>query len=69
MILDYTRAYGSIARGQAAELCQISPVQARYLLKNLVHQGRLRLVGERRAARYELVTRAMNSEPLGRSGA
>lgn len=33
MILDYARAYGSIARSQAAELCQISPVQARYLLK------------------------------------
>jgi len=47
--------YGTrdILRSQAAELCQVSPVQARYLLKNLVQQGRLRLVGERRAARYE----------------
>lgn len=54
MILDYVIAYGSIARSQAAELCQISPVQARYLLRNLVDLGRLRLVGERRTARYEL---------------
>jgi ATP-dependent DNA helicase RecG len=54
MILDYVRAHGSIARSEAAELCQISPVQARYLLKGLVDQGRLNLVGERRAARYEL---------------
>lgn len=53
MILDYVNAYGSIARSQAAELCQISPVQARYVLKNLVDRGQLRLIGERRTSRYE----------------
>lgn len=37
-------------RRAVSDLC----VHARYLLKNLVDQGRLRLVGERRAARYEL---------------
>ncbi len=53
MILDYVQAYGSIARGQAARLCQISPSQARTLLKSLVVDGRLHLVGEKRGARYE----------------
>jgi ATP-dependent DNA helicase RecG len=66
MILDYVGAYGSIARSQAAELCQISPVQARYLLKSLVDQGRLNLVGERRAARYEVVASDEPRAPKGR---
>lgn len=52
MILDYVRAYGSITRRQAAELCQTSPTLARGSLKKLVEGGRLRLVGERRASRY-----------------
>ena len=52
MILDYVRAYGSITRSQAAELCQVSPTQARANLRRLVDDGRLRLVGERRTARY-----------------
>lgn len=54
MILDYVKAYGSITRGQAANLCQTSPVQARIVLKRLVEHGALVLHGERRAARYEL---------------
>ncbi|HEY7815980.1 MAG TPA: hypothetical protein VIC62_22235 [Nakamurella sp.] len=54
MILDYVDAYGANTRGQAAEPCQTSPMQARAILKRLVEDGRLRLVGERRAARYEL---------------
>jgi ATP-dependent DNA helicase RecG len=53
MILTYIEAHGSITRGQAADLCQISPRQARALLKRLVDQGELRLIGTRRAARYE----------------
>ncbi len=52
MILDYVHAYGSITRSQAAELCQVSPAQARTNLKRLVEDGRLRLVGERRTAKY-----------------
>ena len=54
MIIDYLTAYGSISRSQAAQLCQTTPAQARYLLKHMVDHGRLRLVGERRAARYQL---------------
>ncbi|GAA1981083.1 hypothetical protein GCM10009718_17590 [Isoptericola halotolerans] len=52
-ILDHVGAFGSITRGRAAELCQTSPPQARTILKRLVDGGRLKAVGERRAARYE----------------
>lgn len=54
MILDYVEAYGEITRGRAAELCQTSPESARTLLKEMVERGRLRLVGERRGAKYVL---------------
>lgn len=52
MIVDYVRAYGSITRSQAAQLCQTSPAQARTILKRLISDGQLRLIGERRGARY-----------------
>ena len=52
MIRDYVTAYGSITRSQAAQLCQVSPVQARTILKRLVDAGALRLVGERRTSKY-----------------
>ncbi len=52
MILDYVAAYGAITRGQTAQLCQTTPVQARRALKHLVETGRLELVGERRGAHY-----------------
>ena len=54
MIIDYLSAYGSITRSQAAQLCQISPEQARHRLKQMVDHGQLTLVGERRGARYIL---------------
>lgn len=56
MILDYVQAFGRITRSQAAELCQVTPLQARTTLKRLVDQGRLQLEGERRAAHYVLPT-------------
>lgn len=52
MIGDYVHAYGSITRAQAAGLCQVSPTQARAVLKRMVDRDELRLVGERRGARY-----------------
>lgn len=52
MIHDYVDAYGSITRGQAAALCQVSPAQARAVLKRMVARNQLQLVGERRGARY-----------------
>ncbi len=56
MILDYVQAFGRITRSQASEVCQVTPLQARATLKRLVDQGRLQLVGERRAAHYVLPT-------------
>lgn len=53
MIASYVDAHGRITRGQAAELCQISPRQAREVLRRLVQRGALRLVGSRRNAYYE----------------
>lgn len=52
MIEQYVDAYGRITRGQAMELCSLGPSAARSLLKQLVQEGRLQLVGERRAAHY-----------------
>jgi ATP-dependent DNA helicase RecG len=52
MITDYVAAYGAITRSQAATLCQISPQQARGVLKKMVDDGAFRIVGERRGARY-----------------
>lgn len=52
MIGDYVDAYGAITRSQAAGLCQLSPTQARAVLKRMVEREELRLVGERRGAKY-----------------
>lgn len=52
MILDYVDAYGSITQAQAAELCQIAPIEARAALKRLASAGRLALRGEPRGAHY-----------------
>lgn len=52
MIGDYVDAYGSITRSQAAGLCQVSPTQARAVLKRMVDRKDLQLVGERRGAKY-----------------
>lgn len=52
MIGDYVDAYGSITRSQAAAVCQLSPTQARAVLRRMVDREELRLVGERRGAKY-----------------
>lgn len=53
MVMQYVTAHGRITRSQAADLCQLHPPQARRLLKRLVADGKLRLVGSRRTAYYE----------------
>lgn len=53
-VLSYVEAYGSITRAQAAELCMLTPPQARRLLKRLTETGALELRGERRLAHYVL---------------
>ncbi|MDF2441940.1 MAG: ATP-dependent helicase RecG [Subtercola sp.] len=52
MVLAYVDQYGSITRRKVAELCRLSPDQARVALKKLVDSGRLELRGERRTAHY-----------------
>lgn len=52
MILAYVRAHGSIARREAAELCQIDSAGAARVLREMRHAGTLDLVGQRRTARY-----------------
>ncbi|GJF16798.1 ATPase AAA [Mycolicibacterium cyprinidarum] len=54
MVLDYVKAYGSITRSQAAQLCQTTPTQGRAILKRLVDEKRLKLEGFRRGAHYVL---------------
>jgi ATP-dependent DNA helicase RecG len=52
MILQYVQAHGRITRREAAELCQIQPYQALYLLNKLVHAGKLIQKGKGRGAFY-----------------
>lgn len=52
MVLTYVEQHGSIRRAEAAELCQLSPNQASYLLRRMVSEGKLDMVGQRRSARY-----------------
>lgn len=52
MIVAYVDQFGSITRGKAAELCHLSPGQARTVLKRLTEAGELELRGERRGAHY-----------------
>lgn len=52
MVLAYVDRWGSITRGKAAELCRLSPQQARLALRRLVDAGELELRGERRGSHY-----------------
>ena len=53
MVLQYVSKHGSISRGEAAELCQINPMQAYRLLKGLEKRGRIeRVAGSTKATRY-----------------
>lgn len=54
MILNYVRGHGSISRGEAATLCQLSPDQASARLRSLTERGDLEMRGQRRTARYHL---------------
>lgn len=52
MVLTYVDQWGSITRAKAAELCRLSPQQARLVLRRLVDAGELELKGEKRGAHY-----------------
>ena len=52
MVLTYVGKHGSITRSDAAELCRLKPDQASRLLRRMVGEGKLEMVGMRRTARY-----------------
>lgn len=53
MVLQYAESHGRITRGQAAELCRISPTQATHLLRRLTTRGDLERHGTRRWTWYK----------------
>jgi ATP-dependent DNA helicase RecG len=54
MVLSYVRQHGSVRRSDIADLCRLTSIQARDLLKRQRQSGRLQQYGERRAAFYVL---------------
>ena len=53
MVLQLARTQGRIARSDVSALCRISDAQASHLLRRLVRDGKLVLVGKGRAAYYQ----------------
>lgn len=54
MVVEYLRAFSTITRAKAAELCMVTPVQASALLQRLAASGVLVMHGTRRTAYYTL---------------
>ncbi len=54
LVLSYVRQHGRIQRNEAADLCRLTSLQARDLLKRLRESGQLVQHGERRTAYYVL---------------
>ena len=54
MILQYVETHGRITRREVAELCKLTPIQARYLLQKMVKAGKLNRFGILRGAWYGL---------------
>ena len=52
MVLTFVDRHGSIARREADDLCQIDSERASRLLRGLRDDGRLKLIGHKRSARY-----------------
>ena len=53
MVLQYVEKHGRITRGEAAELCRLSPDQAYRLLTRLTQEGQLVRQGSKKGAWYE----------------
>jgi hypothetical protein len=67
MVLQDVRTHGRITRREAAELCRLSPDQAKRLLTHLVGQGTLLAHGERKGRYYDVLPNNMGapiSEPI-----
>lgn len=54
LVLNYLQQHGRVSRSEVANLCRLSPLQARDLLLRLKKSGRLVQHGERRVAYYML---------------
>ncbi len=54
MIIQYLRAHRHIKRSEVAELCKLSPDQAKRLLQKLVKAGKLVQYGKGKGTRYEM---------------
>jgi len=52
MVLNYINKHGSIKRGEAADLCQISTAQAYHLLRKMKEKGLIKQQGTKRHAFY-----------------
>ncbi|MEX0142602.1 putative DNA binding domain-containing protein [Massilia sp. LMS1-1-1.1] len=52
MVLSYVQQHGSVRRAEVAELCRLTSLQAKNLLKRLRESGQLLQRGERRTAYY-----------------
>lgn len=52
MVLTFVDRHGSITRREATDLCQIESGQASRLLRRLRDEGKLKMIGEKRTARY-----------------
>ena len=63
MIVQYLRAHRHIKRSEVAELCKLSPDQAKRLLQKLVKANKLIQYGKGKGTRYEL--KSLNTgEPI-----
>jgi ATP-dependent DNA helicase RecG len=65
MVLQYVGKHGRITRREVAELCRLSPLQARSLLSRLAASGRLMLRGSRRGAHHGLSSMDMDKSKSG----
>lgn len=61
MVVDYVRENGRITRGELADLCRASSDEAKHLLRKLVAEGVLVMVGEKRGAYYTLAPTALDN--------
>ena len=58
MVLQFIEKHGSIRRAEAAELCQLNPMQAYRLLKRLERAGKIvKLGGSTKGVRYGLASK------------
>lgn len=64
MVLQFAAKHGRITRREVAELCQITPRQATYLLNRLTRRELLAQVGSKRSTAYEILSKDMNQCPI-----